>query len=89
MAWERVVGRAVVLVSSTSLVEGAVLVTSILVEGAALVSSTLVRGVVLFSRTIGGAAVSLTRNLVVGVSLEPVPAETGFKAVVGGGGPLQ
>ena len=88
MAWERVVGRAVVLVSGT-LVEGAVLVSSAKVEVAALVSSTLVRGAVLFSRTIGGAAVLVTRNLVVGVSLEPVQAALGFTAVVRGGGPLQ
>ena len=71
VAWERVVGRAVVLVSGT-LVEGAVLVSSAKVEVAALVLSTLVRGAVLFSWTIGGAAVLVTCNLVVGVSLEPV-----------------
>ena len=88
MAWERVVGRAVVLVSGT-LVEGAVLVSSAKVEVAALVSSTFVRGAVILSRTIGGAAVLVTCNLVVGVSLEPVRAELGIGDGVVGSGPLQ
>ena len=88
MAWERVVGRAVVLVSGT-LVEGAVLVSSAKAEVAALVLSTLVRGAVLFSWTIGGAAVLVTCNLVVGVSLEPVQAELGIGDGVVGSGPLQ
>ena len=83
VAWERVVGLAVVLVSGT-LVEGAVLVSSAKVEVAALVSSTLV-----FSRTIGVAAVLVTGNLVVGVSLEPVEAELGIGDGVVGSGPLQ
>ena len=65
------------------------MVSSAKVEVAALVSSTLVRGAVLFSRTIGVAAVLVTGNLVVGVSLEPVKAELGIGDGVVGNGPLQ